>query len=176
MRRVTLANLVLLGALSACSYAPPPIRVYGAPGDVERLAGRWSGEYRGEPSHPRGGSIAFSLNAGTHEASGDVLMTPEGASPYERYNPNDELRRGEQGWMPSAHVLSIRFADVEGGLISGRLDNFWDPDHKTSAYAIFSGRLTDNVIEGTFTTIYMNGDANTRGRWKVRRSRRTEKD
>ena len=176
MRHFTFASLALLAALSACSYVPPPIRVYGTPGDVERLAGRWAGEYRGEPSHPRSGSIAFTLRAGTHEAAGDVLMAPQGATPYERYYEDDELRRGEEGRAAPVHVLSIRFADVDGGLISGRLDNFWDPDHKTSAYSIFSGRLTDDVIEGTFTTIYMNGDANTRGHWRVRRDRRSERD
>lgn len=176
MRRFHFTDVALLAAMSACTYAPPPIRVYGVPSDVERLAGQWSGEYRGEPSHPRSGSIAFTLRAGTHEAAGDVLMVPQGASPYERYNGNDELRRGEQGYVAPTHVLSIRFADVDGGLISGRLDNFWDPDHKTSAYSIFSGRVTDDVIEGTFTTIFANGDANTRGHWKVRRNRRAEKD
>jgi hypothetical protein len=172
MRRFHFADMTLLAAMSACTYAPPPIRVYGAPTDVERLEGQWSGNYQGELSHPRSGSIAFTLRAGTHEAAGDVLMIPQGASPYERYNGNDEVRQGEQGYVAPTHVLSIRFADVDGGLISGRLDNFWDPDHKTSAYSMFSGRLTDDVIEGTFTTIYMNGDANTRGHWKVRRSRR----
>lgn len=176
MRPSTIAHLALLAAISACTYAPAPIRVYGVATDLERLAGRWSGSYQGEPSHPRSGSIVFTLRAGTHEAAGDVLMVPQGASPYERYNVNDELRRGEQGYAAPTHVLTIRFADVDGGLISGRLDNFWDPDHKTSAYSLFSGRVTDDVIEGTFTTIYMNGDANTRGHWKVRRNRRADKD
>jgi hypothetical protein len=176
MRRFHASHLVLLATISACTYAPPPIRVYGTPSDLERLAGQWSGEYRGQPSHPRSGSIAFTLHAGTHEAAGDVLMTPQGASPYERYYGDDESRRGVEARMAPTHVLSIRFADVEGGRVSGRLDNFWDPDHRTSAYSIFTGRVSDDVIEGTFTTIYANGDANTTGQWKVRRVRRTERD
>jgi len=176
MRRIHLFGLILLAATSACSYTAPPVRVYGTPSDVERLAGRWIGEYRGESSHPRTGNIAFTLRAGTHEATGDVLMTPQGASPYERYYGDDEMRRGDEARTAPYPVLSIRFIDVDRGQVSGRLDNFWDPDHKTSAYSIFTGRVADDVIEGTFTTLFMNGDANATGQWKVRRDRRTERD
>ena len=85
MRRFHSADVALLAAMSACTAAPPPIRVYGVPSEVERLAGQWFGEYRGGPNHPRGGGIAFTLRVGTHEAAGDVLMVPQGASPYERW-------------------------------------------------------------------------------------------
>jgi hypothetical protein len=172
-RDIMIALFVLA---SACSYAPPPIRVYGTPTDLERLAGQWVGEYRGEQGHRRSGSIAFTLAAGTHEAAGDVLMTPEGASPYERYYGDDESRRGAEARVAPTQVLTIRFADVEGGFVSGRLDNFWDPDRRTSAHAIFAGRLADDVLEGTFTTIYASGEPPSRGRWKVRRVRRSERD
>jgi hypothetical protein len=176
MRSLRHVTIVLFVLASACSYAPPPIRVYGFPTDLERLAGQWAGAYRGEQGHRRSGSIAFTLTARTHEAAGDVLMTPEGASPYERYYGDDESRRGLEARVAPTHLLSIRFADVEGAWVSGRLDNFWDPDRQTNAYSIFAGRLADDVIEGTFTTVYANGDPNSTGRWKVRRVRRAEKD
>ena len=176
MRRLRLTVIVWLAALAACSYGQPPIRVYGSPTDLERLAGQWSGEYRGDPDHPRRGSIAFTLKSGTHEAVGDVLMTPQGASPYERYYGDDEGRRGTDARTAPVQVLGIRFVDVDGGRVSGRLDNFWDPDHRTSAYSIFTGRLADDVLEGRFTTIYSNGDQTSTGSWKVRRVRRADRD
>ena len=176
MPRLRMISIVGIAALAACTYGQPPVRVYGSPMDLDRLTGQWSGEYRGDPDHLRSGSIAFTLKAGTHEAVGDVLMTPQGASPYERYYGDDESRRGVEARVAPVQVLGIRFVDVDGREVSGRLDNFWDPDHRTSAHAIFSGRLGDDVLEGTFTTIYANGDRNSTGQWKVRRVRRAARD
>jgi hypothetical protein len=175
MRPFHLTPLVLLLA-AACSYGPPPVRVYGTPTDLERLAGRWSGDYRGDQGHRRSGSIAFTLRATTHEAAGDVLMTPEGATPYERYHGDDEARRGIEARPAPVQALSIRFADVDGTRISGRLDNFWDPDRRTSAYTVFNGRLADDRIEGRFTTVYANGDPASTGWWSVRRVDRRAQD
>lgn len=172
----SVALLLLLSSAAGCQTTQPPIRVYGSGVDIERLAGRWVGDYRGEPGHPRGGSIAFSLSAATHEAAGDVLMTPENASPYERYYGDDESRRGVEARVAPVQVLTIRFADIGRQTVSGRLDNFWDPDRRTGAYSVFTGRVGDDVIEGTYVTVYLNGDPNTTGRWKVRRVRGSDRD
>jgi hypothetical protein len=170
MTRRALLGLILLGA-SGCAWAAPPVQVYGTPLALDRLAGQWSGQYVGDPAHRRNGSIAFTLKAGTHAAQGDVLMTPEGAQPYYRYFPDDPT-----GPRPSRvaqdQFLSIQFVEVEGGMVRGRLDLYWDPDRNSAATSEFVGRIADDVIEGTFTTTYRNGNPPTGGRWRVQRARR----
>jgi hypothetical protein len=145
--------------------------MYGSPTALERLAGQWTGEYIGDPSHRRNGSIAFTLKAGTHAAQGDVMMIPDGALPYYRYFPDDST-----GPRPTRiaqdQFLSIQFVEVEGGSVRGRLDLYWDPERNSAATSEFVGRIGDDVIEGTFTTTYRSGNPTTGGLWKVRRVRR----
>jgi hypothetical protein len=145
--------------------------MYGSPTALERLAGRWSGEYIGDASHRRNGSIAFTLKSETHTAQGDVLMIPDGASPYQPYTPDDPMMPRPARGAPD-QFLSIQFVEVDGGRIHGRLDLYWDPDRQSAATTEFVGRVGDDVIEGTFTTTYRSGNPATGGRWKVRRVRK----
>ena len=166
----------VLGILTAvlswsCTYIAPPIRLQGSPADLERLAGEWWGEYVGDRDHGRRGTITFKLIAGENHAHGDVLMVPEGDNrPYRPYQAG-EFTAQPPDVTHTTPVLSIRFANVFDGSVAGVVDPYWDPDRKTEATATFRGRLADNVIEGTFTTRYANGAAETGGRWKVTRKR-----
>ena len=169
MTRRQILVLMLCGA-SGCTWAAPPVRMYGSPMALERLAGRWRGEYIGDASHRRNGSIAFTLKSGTHEAQGDVLMIPDGGLPYYRHFPDDSTGPGLTRNSPD-QFLSIRFVEVERGVVRGRLDLYWDPERNSAATSEFVGRISDDVIEGTFTTIYRSGNPTTGGRWKVRRVR-----
>jgi hypothetical protein len=171
MTRRGALGLVLLLNLAGCRWAAPPVQMYGTPEALERLAGQWSGQYLGNASHRRNGSIAFTLKPGTHDAQGDVLMVPEGGLPYQRYYPNDVTGAGATRTAADRY-LSIRFIEVERGTVRGRLDQYWDPDRSSAATTEFVGRITDDVIEGTFTTTYRSGDPSTGGHWKVRRARR----
>jgi hypothetical protein len=172
MRRIGL--LVLIPAVLAvgCHYKGPPVQVYGTPADLEALVGEWSGEYVGTRLHGRNGSIFFTLAAGTDNAHGDVLMTPERAEPYKRY-PGEQpfAQTGEP--FPRDQVLTIRFVRAMDGSITGRLEPYWDPDRRSQATSVFTGRLQGNRIEGTFTTSYASGEESTGGRWSVTRIRRT---
>jgi hypothetical protein len=169
MTRRTVLALMPVFIAAACRWAAPPVQMYGTETALERLAGQWSGEYIGDASHRRNGNIAFTLKPGTHEAQGDVMMVPDGASPYRRYEPEDS----HQGTPHSTNrFLSIRFVEVERGTVRGRLDLYWDPDRLAAATSQFVGRISDDVIEGTFTTTYGNGDPATGGTWRVRRVRK----
>ena len=170
MPRLGVGTLLLLVA-AGCHWAAPPVQMFGSPLALERLAGHWSGEYIGDASHRRNGSIAFTLKSGTHEAQGDVLMIPDGASPYQKYLPDDPSMRRPSRTAPD-QFLSIRFVEVEGGMVRGRLDQYWDPDRNSAATSEFVGRISDDVIEGTFTTIYRSGNPATGGTWQVRRVRK----
>jgi hypothetical protein len=154
---VRLVGLIVLAAHAACALHGPPVPVTGRAGDLEQLAGEWSGVYVGDHDHRRRGTIAFNLQYGAEQAYGAVMMTPEGLGyPYQRAR--------------SAHTLTIRFVHAEGGTLVGALDTYWDPDRRSEATATFRGRFIDaRTIEGTFMTRYASGTANTAGTWKVAR-------
>ena len=61
---------------------------------------------------------------------------------------------------------------VNGREVSGVLDQYWDPDRSTQATTRFQGALADDVIEGTFTTEYASGAAQTTGKWMAKRVQR----
>jgi len=167
---------VLLGApmlagLFGCASLAPQFPVDGTRGDLERLSGDWQGEYVGDRDHGRHGSIAFRLIAGEEHAHGTVLMIPAGSDrPYQAYH-GDEFGRLTQRPERSSRLLEIQFVNAAGGSVTGVLAPYWDPDHQTRASATFRGQLTDDTIEGSFTTTYANGSPLTRGRWSVRRRR-----
>jgi hypothetical protein len=156
---------VLAAALAAaCAYNPPPVALHGQASDLERLAGRWRGSYEGGRGS-RSGSIELVLLAGEDHAHGDVVMVARGS------------RHGYRRWRdaiampaPEVDVLTIRFVAVEDGYVSGALDAYRDPTCDCRAQTTFRGRLSGNVIEGTFIThTAVGGPAH--GRWKVRRQR-----
>ncbi len=167
-----------LGALAlalswSCTYVAPPIQLYGSPADLEALTGEWWGEYIGDRDHNRSGTITFRLVAGENHAHGDVLMVPEGTDrAYQPYQ-GTEVHSAAGEPVHVARALSVRFVDAADGMISGELDPYWDPARRTGARATFRGRLKGHEIEGTFTTRYANGAAETGGRWKVVRKART---
>ena len=167
----TLVAGVLLTLTSSCASLAPPIRVQGTARDLERLSGQWRGEYVGDHDHRRRGTISFTLTAGEDFARGDVVMTAEGLDrPYQRYQGSNPGAPPSEP-VHASPVLTIRFVAIEEDTVHGELDSYWDPDRLTDASATFHGRLRDNVIEGTFTTRYASGTANTGGRWRVVRGR-----
>ncbi len=140
----------------SCTSLAPSIQMYGRLADLERLAGEWCGDYRGDRDHLRRGTITFKLVAGDHVARGGVLVMPDSVGePYHR-------------------VLPIRFVNTMDGAVNGVLDPYWDPDRETQAFATFRGEITDDMIEGTFSTRYANGAAEADGRWKITRGGRHE--
>jgi hypothetical protein len=167
-RRVLLVGLAgVLAAAVGCASAIPPVRMYGDERELGALVGRWSGDYVGDRIGTRRGSVFFELLRGEDHAHGDVTMIPEGGDqPYTRYEPGTAPVGVEQ---QGVRFLSIRFIEVGDGIVSGTLDPYWDPDRRTQASSTFRGRVTDNVIEGTYVTTYRNGDPEVTGRWIVRR-------
>jgi hypothetical protein len=161
----SLIALVVLTTGAACASAIPPVRLYGSPADLERLVGRWSGEYAGGRAGTRQGSIFFELAAGEDHAHGDVLMIPDDAD-----HPFGPERGGSiAGDHRAAQYLSIRFVETEDGTIRGTLDPYWDPDRRCQASSTFRGRAVGDTVHGTFVTTYRDGTVDTTGTWSVRR-------
>ena len=151
----------MLVLMTGCAPMPP-VALTATPGDLEVLAGEWSGEYE-SAALGRRGSIEFRLKAGTFDAHGDVLMVPAGArSPYQ---PR-VYQEGEAAVdMASTHLLTIRFIRALNGSITGMLDRYWDPDRTCFALTTFDGHVDKNVVEGTFRTTFDCGAGEARGTW-----------
>jgi hypothetical protein len=161
-----LAALIVLVGSAGCA-SMPPVRLDATRTDLEMLAGQWDGEYT-SPALGRRGSIEFKLVAGQNQASGDVLMIPQGSgTPYQpgsfEHPPNSP------GNQPPWQLLTIRFVRASGGTISGMLDPYWDPDRNCEARTVFEGNLVERRIEGTFRTTFDCGAGQASGRWHVTR-------
>jgi hypothetical protein len=156
--------LVAAGSLGCATMEPSQVTLEGAPVQVAALAGKWAGEYS-SPVTGRTGSILFTLVAGDDHAHGDVVMMPHGDTrAYRPVEPTAPRRQPPQ-------VLTIRFVRAAEGSVSGVLDPYWDPDCGCEARTTFSGRLTGDAIEGTFTTQTSEAAGPSYGRWKADRRR-----
>ena len=166
-RRAILAAVVAAGISAACGPAMRPVVFDASPADWQRLAGEWRGEYT-MSGRDRHGLIAFRLAAGTHEASGDVLMISDrSAWPYTGM-PSSEQMPGRAAPAES-QLLSIRFVQADGGMVRGTMDPYWDRDRDCRAVASFLGSLDGNVIAGSFSTVCEDGVRTLNGRWRVER-------
>ncbi|HSF41820.1 MAG TPA: hypothetical protein VLT87_18610 [Thermoanaerobaculia bacterium] len=153
---------------SACGSVPPPppVAVQGSPADLASLTGEWFGEYTNAATG-RSGSITLSLKAGEGIAHGEVVMfANRAAAPYAAANERPRV----DATQPSVRSLAIRFIAVEGGTISGTLEPYEDPEECHCILSTtFTGRVTGNVIEGTFLTYGGLGHSPEQGEWRVDR-------
>ena len=162
-RILTISAAIVLAA--ACATKPEPIPLSADPGNLGALVGNWNGEYSSDVTG-RSGSIIFKLSAGKDTAFGDVVMVPRAAAAMQSAPDRPQTNTTP----PSSEVLTIRFARVEGGAVSGTLNPYTDPGCGCTVQTIFVGRLTDsNTIEGTFTTTGSGLPGAQSGRWKVKR-------
>jgi hypothetical protein len=153
--RSAAVGLLAAALASSCSSSnpAPPVPVAGS--DLAALAGRWVGEYSSEATG-RTGSIVFELESGDKVARGDVLMVPKDAK--------------DPGVMPQ--VLTINFVDAAGGVLRGTMDPYRDPACDCQVQTTFVGRLSGDMIEGTFTTTPSGNAPITTGRWKMARQKK----
>ena len=126
---------LLLAALAACRYQPAVVPTSGAPDDLRRLAGRWSGSYAGESARSEG-TIVFQVTTRGDSAFGDVLMTQEGQR--EPMLAMDD-RATHQQHVQDVRLLNIAFVRVDGRAVRGVLEPYERPDCRCRAETIFSG-------------------------------------
>jgi hypothetical protein len=148
------AALIATSALiSACAMRAASVPVVGAASDIDRLAGRWAGEYWSVESG-RSGSIAFDLTAGEDTAAGTILMIPS-----DRPHPHVE--------HPASELIGITFVEIRGGAVEGLLEPYRDPDCGCRLITRFEGTLRADTIAGTFTSRHVEGGSIVRGQWRV---------
>ena len=168
--KIDRAVIAVSGALTlACATKPTPVTVAGDAGDRVSLAGKWTGEYS-SPTTGRSGSIVFNLSPSGDAASGDVVMVPRGLDrPLTPYTAGNATAASVQS--PNAsQVLTIKLVRVSGDTVSGVLDAYRDPECDCPVVTTFTGKLSGDVIDGTFTTSGQTA-AQQSGNWRVTRKR-----
>jgi hypothetical protein len=160
MRR-GLAAAIAIAALG-CRYRAEVVPIWGDTGDLDRMAGEWTGGYFSPESH-RSGTIAFRITAHGDSAFGEVLM----GIPLEE---NDlslvDLERGHSGRAHSADTLSVQFVRVAGGGVRGELEAYTAPDCECRVRTIFTGTIEGNVVSGSFLTTTEWGGTQA-GSWRM---------
>ena len=167
MPRIEIPLLAALLVLTGCANSSnPPISVGGAPPAVASLAGQWDGQYRTVDGGRRG-TIKFDLAQGDTVATGNVIMasTVEApASPGAGAAPT-----GAPAARPATEALSVRFVQVDNGVVRGRLAPYTDPECGCTVDTVFDGRVKGDRIEGTFTIRNTLTGTTREGRWSVQR-------
>jgi hypothetical protein len=161
--------LVTIATLSACTYRPNPIPLVATSRDeLTALQGSWSGEYSGTESG-RSGTISFTLRSESDTAHGEVLMVPKGMhSPIQR--ASEGINVSGERLRPSTEMLTIAFARIRNGEVTGRLDPYRDPSCGCIVRTVFTGTLRDSsTLEGTFITSATGLYTPQHGDWRVKR-------
>ncbi len=135
MARELVCALVLAAACGGASSSTVPVN--GSDVDLSLVAGSWEGSYQGKESG-RSGAITFDLALGHHAAEGKVIMHAA-AMP------------------PEGQVLHIRFVEMEGGQIRGKIVPYTDPQCQCLVETEFIGRVKGTTMDGTFTTRMPDG-------------------
>ncbi len=151
----------LAGITLACASKPTPITISGDSGARASLAGKWAGEYN-SPATGRSGSIVFNLSPSGDSASGDVVMVPRG---YGR------------PLLPYGNAANTAIGATQTGAnsrdtVSGVLDAYRDPECDCPVQTTFTGRISGDTIDGTFTTRGAQSNSGQTGTWQVKRSTR----
>jgi hypothetical protein len=60
---------------------------------------------------------------------------------------------------------------VAGGIVNGVLDTYRDPECNCPVETSFTGSLSGDTIEGTFTTRRQEASTPQTGTWRVKRGR-----
>jgi len=149
----------LVAALLACSSSPKPISMMGSDEDISRMVGSWMGTYEAEDGI-RSGTIQFELERDADTASGRVVMY------FGAFNPT---LPADQQEVQSLR-LAISFIQLGDGFVSGRLSPYLDPTCECMIETLFQGKLTKDVIEGTFSSHGTNERLLRTGKWKVTRA------
>ena len=165
MRTAVVAVLAMAGL--GCRYRPEVVPVWGHTGDLNRLAGEWTGEYS-SPDSRRTGTIAFLITAHGDSAFGEVHMV----IPVEESLPRPvDLVTEHSAHAQSSDRLSVQFVRIAGGGVRGELEPYIAPDCECRVRTVFTGTIDDGVVSGTFLTTTDWGGTQA-GRWRVVRVRR----
>ena len=164
MRHVILGSLGLALAVGCRTLPSPSVRLQGDPISITRLAGNWVGEYWGGAGG-RGGSLGFSLRAGSDSLYGDVTMVDPHGQQLRSADPADVHRAHVQ----SSQTLRVDFVAVQGDSVRGVLEPYIAPDCECTVSTTFFGQVLGNQITGRFET-RGGGKVRAEGFWELKRA------
>ena len=145
--------------------------------DVKKLAGKWEGEYTSSITQRSGGvSFDFTKTSSGH-AQGRIIRTEYVTSTTKEKRRSTHKTVGPQyKTVPVTKTskqdtpLSIDFVGLEGDKMSGEVTPHFDPRFNATVFTTFHATVTDNRMEGAFTTrIGQNGDSYTGTWWTIRK-------
>jgi hypothetical protein len=163
MRRVILGSLVFALVAGCRSIPPTPVQLQGSPVTIARLAGTWVGEYWGGAAG-RGGSVTFSLRAGSDSLYGDVTMVDARGQQLHSVDPMDVHRAHVQ----SSQHLRIDIVMAQGDSVRGVLEPYIAPDCECAVSTMFFGAVNGDRITGRFET-RNRGEVRAAGSWELKR-------
>lgn len=163
MRHLAIATLTTTLALG-CTVQRTPVRLQGDPASFASLAGSWAGQYWGGAGG-RGGSLTFTLRAGSDSLYGDVAMIDPRGQVIRAADPEEAHRRH----VASPQQLRIDFVAVSADSVRGTLEPYVSPDCECTATTTFVGAVKGDRIDGTFTTRSGGRDL-AQGRWEMKRT------
>ena len=163
MRSPAISSLTAALVLG-CTVQKTPVRLQGDPTSFSSLAGSWSGQYWGA-SGGRGGSLTFTLRAGSDSLYGDVAMVDPRGQVIRAADPEEVHRRH----VASPQQLRIDFVAVHADSVRGMLEPYVSPDCDCSATTTFVGAVKEDRIDGSFTT-RAGGRELAQGRWEMKRT------
>ena len=162
--------LVAAALATGCAYRPTPIPLRGTADDLTPLRGDWTGVYTNSQTG-RSGTITFALDAAADIAYGEVVMSPGGPTVRLRKSFDESSGSGAAMYV-APRLLTIAFASISGGQVSGSLDAYQDADCRCTIKTTFTGKLSKaGVLEGTYRSsgsAYLSGNAGT---WRVTRTK-----
>lgn len=165
MARSFVVPLVLAILPLACSQPAreaQPVPITGIPADMALLEGEWAGEYHAYGSGARSGPLFLRLTTVADTARGDALMYASGRAIPGAFQTADPWADA-----PSHQILSISFTPAAGGTVFGKLAVYHDPVCGCEVQTTFMGRVTGNLIEGTYSAAHVDGGHRSDGNWRV---------
>ena len=162
MRRAMLACLTA-SFVVGCLNNSAPVRLQGDPLTIGSLNGRWVGEFWGGAGG-RGGSLAFTLQAGSDSLFGDVTMIDPRSQQARATDPMGV----HQMQMQSSHSLRMDFAWANGSSIRGTLEPYFESDCACIVTSAFFGEVDGDQITGRFV-MRSGGRVLAAGSWEMKR-------
>lgn len=166
--------LIAIAAVASCQpmHTAAPVPVQGSPDQLSAISGEWSGRYWSKATG-RHGIIRFSLGENADTGLGEVEITFSPSLRAGRYASAADGNKNHHtdNLEPDAcTTIALTLVRVEQDRVLGTMAPYWDPDCDCRAQTVFEGKISGNIIAGTFSSRRESSDRRLlTGQWRVER-------